>query len=533
MLRLLLAGMCAAAASALLPAQEALWPAPASVSGSGNYERIVNPASTFFVGLDGHPTLIKAAARYSGLTFPHNAIDPEKPDPLNPLLTALHVVVNSNDESHPQLGTNEAYTLSVPAEGAATLTADTYVGVLRGLETFSQLVVFDFDSATYSVPAPLEIEDSPRFPHRGLMIDTARHFEPLESIRRTLDSMAYAKLNVLHWHLVDTQSFPFQSTTYPKLWEGSFSGQERYLQADIHDIVEYARERGIRVMPEFDMPGHAESWCEGYPEICPSTTCLTPLDVANNATFDLVESLLRECTGGARSARGAPSGLFPEDFFHLGGDEVSTECWLSVPEVAAWLSERDLSADEAYFYFVDRAAAIARSQGRRAVQWDEVWANFGTDLNKDNIIHVWREWGGSETAIHDATAAGYNLIVNVGYRDDSWYLDNLEVMWDKVYGKEICAGISDEQCGLVLGGHGEMWGETVDASDLDQTIWPRMAAIAERLWSPRDLNDADAALPRLHSFRCLLNRRGVAAAPVLNKMAREAPGGPGSCYEQR
>jgi hexosaminidase len=146
--------------------------------------------------------------------------------------------------------------------------------------------------------------------------------------------------------MVDSQSFPFESKTHPKLWEGAFSAQERYTQADIAAVVEYARERAVRVIVEFDMPGHAASWCVGYPDICPSTSCTQPLNVANNGTFDLITDLLGECTGGAASAKDAPHGLFPDNMVHLGGDEVDTTCWSSTPAVAQWLSARNMSADQ-------------------------------------------------------------------------------------------------------------------------------------------------------------------------------------------
>jgi len=196
-------------------------------------------------------------------------------------------------------------------------------GVLRGLESFSQLVRFNFDKEEYEVAnGPWKIDDSPRFPHRGLMIDTARHFETLPSIRGIIDSLTYAKLNVLHWHMSDSQSFPFQSKSHPLLWKGAWSDQERYTQADVASIVEYARLRGVRVMVEFDMPGHAAAWCIGYPQICPSTSCPQPLNVANNFTFKLISDLLMECTGGKTSTPGKPYGLFPSNMIHLGGDEV-------------------------------------------------------------------------------------------------------------------------------------------------------------------------------------------------------------------
>jgi hexosaminidase len=142
----------------------------------------------------------------------------------------------------------ESYTLDVAAAGAS-IKAQTIGGALRGLESFSQLTMFNFTSSTYNiVGAPWAIQDTPRFQHRGLMIDTARHFETLSAIRGMIDSLTYAKLNVLHWHMSDTQSFPMQSKTYPLMWEGAWSDQERYTQADIASVVEYARLRGVRVM---------------------------------------------------------------------------------------------------------------------------------------------------------------------------------------------------------------------------------------------------------------------------------------------
>lgn len=186
----------------------------------------------------------------------------------------------------------------------------TVYGALRALESLSQLVMYDFDSNSYQIVGlPILIEDAPRYEHRGLLLDTSRHFQPVDFIKRTIDGISYAKLNVFHWHVVDTQSFPFQSLTFPKLWEGAYSKAERYSREDVIDIVEYGRLRGIKVMMEIDMPGHAGSWCKGYPEICPSTTCLQPLNPSNEETFKLISSLLGECTGNEKG-----KGIFPLRF---------------------------------------------------------------------------------------------------------------------------------------------------------------------------------------------------------------------------
>ena len=174
------------------------------------------------------------------------------------------------------------------------------------------------------------------------------------------------------------------------------------------------------------------------------------------------------------------------------------------------------------------------------MQWAEVYANVGTQLDKSSIVHIWRSKHiGRAPAFNryidpaQVVADGYQTLVNIGYDSTSWYLDNIRNDWASFYQNEPCLNISDADCRqYVLGGEGEMWGEHVDASDLAQTVWPRLAAVAERLWSPRTTTDVQAALPRIQSFRCLLNRRGISAAPVTNSIARSAPPGPGSCYEQ-
>lgn len=226
---------------------------------------------------------------------------------------------------------------------------------------------------------------------------------------------------------------------------------------------------------------------------------------------------------------------------HLGGDEVDADCFNRDPETAAWMHKRGINASGAYAYFTQRVGAMAKVQGRRVVQWAEVYANVGTKLDKSSIVQIWRSPHIARTPAFnryispaEVVADGYQTLVDIGYAPTSWYLDNLGNDWSKFYKSEPCLNISDADCRqYVLGGEGAMWGEKVDASDLEQTVWPRLGAVAERLWSPRNTTDEKTALPRIEAFRCLLNRRGVAAAPVNNKEARSAPPGEGSCYEQR
>lgn len=492
------------------------------------------------------PTLDVAVRRYQYQAVGEHAARTQGGDSGVPVLRQLLVRVANCSETYPQLHADEAYVLTVPADGtAATVTANTVWGAMWGMESFSQLVRFNFTASVYAIAsAPWLLHDSPRFPHRGLMIDVSRHFQPLAAIRSIIDSLAYAKMNVLHMHMSDEQSFPMQIKAYPKLWGAAWSAQERYTQADLAALVEYARIRGVRVMAEFDVPGHSKSWCEGYPEVCTACTArkgsTLPLNPARNATFDLLEAVLGEVTGGAASTTGNPRGLFPGNMIHLGGDEVDADCFNRDPEIASWMARRGINASGTYAYFTQRVGAMAKRQGRRVVQWAEVYANVGTRLDKSSIVHIWRSPHiGRKPAFNryispaEVVADGYQTLVNIGYDPTSWYLDNLHDNWAAFYSNEPCLNISDVDCGqYVLGGEGEMWGESVDASDLAQTVWPRLAAVAERLWSPRNTTDTLSALPRIESFRCLLNRRGVAAAPVNNKDARSAPPGAGSCYEQ-
>lgn len=437
------------------------------------------------------------------------------------------MVVASDNESL-QLGVDESYTLYVGGAvegrlsivGDARIEANTIYGALRGLESFSQLCIFNYDTKTVEVyKAPWYIQDEPRFPFRGLLLDTSRHYLPINVIKQVLESMSYAKLNVLHWHIIDEQSFPLEVPSYPKLWKGSYTKWERYTVEDAYEVVNFAKRRGIHIMAEIDVPGHAESWGAGYPKLWPTPNCTEPLDVSKDFTFEVVSGILADMRK-----------IFPFGLFHLGGDEVNTDCWNSTPHVKQWLQQNNMTAKDAYQYFVLRAQKIAIAQNWIPVNWEETFNTFKEKLNPQTVIHNWLGPGVCPKVV----ANGFRCIFS---NQGVWYLDHLDVPWEDVYTGEPLEGISDpSQQKLVLGGEVCMWGETADASDVLQTIWPRAAAAAERMWSPRvdtlyeDLYET--VLPRLQSFRCLLNHRGVPAAPVTNFYARRPPIGPGSCFLQ-
>ena len=483
-----------------------IWPLPQSYS-NGTTTVTVSPTFAFKAASTPSADLQAAMARYTELIFSHRVTATGG--------VATASVTVANDAEDLQLGVDESYTLDVSVTGIA-ITAKTQFGAYYAMETLSQMIVFNYDTQTYEIrDAPWKITDAPRFAHREVLIDSSRHFQPVAELKRLITSMTYAKINTMHWHIVDAQSFPYISPTYPKLAQGAWSLQERFTQNDVEDVVEYARQRGVRVVIEVDTPGHASSWCKGHPEVCPSPSCNTPLNPATNATFDLIQGLLKDLAAASH-----------DNHMHIGGDEVNTGCWTKTPSVQAWMTKENMTADDAYAYFSGRVSDIVFGLGKSVTGWEELWNHFGTKLDKRTII---QQWLPGSKIVGAATAAGYKVIWST---DGVWYLDGLGVTWSKMYAAEPCSGLTDAQCALVIGGGGEMWGETADVSDVEQTVWPRLGAVAERLWSARTVTDATKALPRLLNFRCLLNRRGIAAAPVKNAEARTAPSGPGSCYQQ-
>ncbi|KAK9159394.1 hypothetical protein Syun_005735 [Stephania yunnanensis] len=435
------------------------------------------------------------------------------------LLKGLHVVIFSPDDKL-QFGTDESYKLTVPSTGNpiyAHLEAHTVYGALHGLQTFSQLCNFNFTTRIIEVrQVPWIIIDQPRFQYRGLLIDTSRHYQPLPMIKNVIDAMTYTKLNVLHWHIVDSQSFPLEIPSYPKLWKGAYSSSERYTMADAAEVVDFAQRRGIHVLAEIDVPGHAGSWGAGYPSLWPSPTCQQPLDVSNEFTFKVIDGILSDF-----------SKVFNFRFVHLGGDEVNTTCWALVPHIREWLNKKGLNESEAYEYFVLRAQKIALSHGYEVINWEETFNHFGSKLNPSTVVHNWLEGNVAPRVV----AAGLRCIVS---NQDKWYLDHLDATWDKFYMNEPLANITNsKQHKLVIGGEVCLWGEHIDGSDIEQTIWPRAAAAAERMWTPFNklAKDPRQVTGRLAHFRCLLNQRGVAAAPLAG-LGRAVPVEPGSCYKQ-
>jgi hexosaminidase len=395
----------------------------------------------------------------------------------------------------PVLGEDESYQLDVTPSGA-NLQASSVSGALHGLETFLQLV--QPGPGGFQAPAA-HIADQPRFPWRGLMLDCSRHFLPLAVIERNLDAMAAVKLNVFHWHLSDDQGFRAESKLYPKLQQSGSDGNY-YTQDQMREVVAYAAARGIRVVPEFDIPGHTLSWLVGYPELAAGAG---PFEIGRHfGVFDPVLDPTREAIYTFLDGFiGEMAGLFPDPFFHVGGDEVNGKAWSQSEQVQAFAKAHDLKDTLALqTYFNQRVLKILQRHRKNMVGWDEI---LGPDLPRDAVIQSWR----GADSLADAATKGYRGILSAGY-----YLDHVRPAAYH-YAVDPLAGpaaqLTPEQAAHILGGEACMWSELVDAETVDSRVWPRTAAIAERFWSPRELTDVDSMYARLEAVSRLLEWTGV------------------------
>lgn len=419
---------------------------------------------------------------------------------------SLLVRVRGPGEAIQSPAEDEGYSLEVEADGAR-IVAETVVGGLRGLETLLQLV--ESDSAGWYLPA-VRIEDTPRFPWRGLMIDVGRHFEPVEVIKRQLDGMAAVKLNVLHWHLSEDQGFRVESKRYPLLAAKGSDGLF-YTQAQIKDIVGYARDRGIRVVPEFDMPGHSTAWFAGYPSLAsaPGPYAIERRFGVFDPAFDPTREATYRFLDGFIAEMGA---LFPDPYWHIGGDEVAPKQWRRNPRIRAFMRAKGFPDNDALqAYFNQRLSAILTRHGKRMVGWDEI---LHPGLPSSTVVQSWR----GQASLGEGARKGFSGILSAG-----WYLDHMRTAEVHYLVDPLPAnhGLSDAEAARVLGGEACMWHEHVTQESIDSRIWPRMAAIAERLWSPREVRDVPDMYRRLAVMRWRLAELGLGHEEHSPRMARE------------
>ena len=395
----------------------------------------------------------------------------------------LQISVEHASKEIQELGEDESYTLEV-TRSAANLKASTTLGAMRGLQTFLQLVEVTLQG--FALPTVV-IQDKPRFPWRGLMIDSSRHFTPMDVIKRNLDGMAAVKLNVFHWHLSDNQGFRVESLRFPKLHEMGSDGLY-YTQAQVREIISYARDRGIRVVPEFDMPGHSTSWFVGYPDLASGPG---PYSVERKwGVFDPAMDPTRESTYKFLDEFiGEMAKLFPDQFFHIGGDEVNGKQWDANPRIQQFMHAHSLKNDaELQAYFTERVQKIVAKHRKTMEGWDEI---LRPDFPKDIIIQSWR----GQKSLADAAQQGYRGLLSSGYYLDLMSPTSTHYAVDPFTGPTASLADADKQ--KILGGEACMWAEYVSAENIDSRIWPRMAAIAERLWSPQSVTDLDSMYARM------------------------------------
>jgi len=411
---------------------------------------------------------------------------------------ALVVSVDGPGETIQSVEEDESYSLEItPAN--AHLRAATVVGAMHGLETLEQLIQSDAqsDAAGPFIPA-VSIHDTPRFRWRGLMIDCGRHFMPVEVIKRTLDGMASVKLNVFHWHLSEDQGFRIQSRAFPKLTELGSDGLF-YTQEQAREIVAYAHDRGIRVVPEFDMPGHTSAWFVGYPDLASAPG---PFHIERAfGVFDPVMDPTRESTYKFLDTFiGEMAAIFPDHFMHIGGDENNGVEWKNNPRIQSFMREHNLKDTAALqSYFNQRLLKLLEKHGKHMIGWDEI---LTPELPKDIIVQSWRGFD----SLAAGARSGYRSILSAGY-----YLNLMSTAAAHYAVDPLPEGtdLNPEQQARILGGEACMWMEQTSPKDIDSRVWPRTAAIAERFWSPRNVNDVNDMYRRLEVESLRLERFGL------------------------
>jgi len=421
---------------------------------------------------------------------------------------SLLVVVERKKPGIQKLGDDESYRLSITSD-RVRIVATEPLGALRGLETFLQLVRISAPNTStpggFSAPA-VEIDDHPRFGWRGLSLDVSRHFIGVDGIKRTIDGLAAVKMNVLHWHLSDDQGFRIESKKYPRLQEKGSDGQF-YTQAEVRDLIAYARNRGVRVVPEFDMPGHATSWFPGYPslasgkgpyEIVREPGVLTAtMDPTKESTYKFLDGFIGEMAK-----------LFPDAYFHIGGDEVSPRGeWFHNPHIAAFMKKNHLANFPALqAYFNRRVLKVVTKHGKHMEGWDEI---LHPDLPKSSMIQSWR----GKKSLAEAARQGYSVILSNGY-----YLDLMDPaakhyavdpLKNADASKNEVGSLTAEEQKRVLGGEAAMWEELATMENIDVKLWPRVAAIAERFWSSEDVTDVASMYRRLEATSHWLDLQGM------------------------
>jgi hexosaminidase len=451
--------------------------------------RIFMGANRFLRRLDGRTGLFFNQGFVTGLNEVPNA----------------ELQINCAQNGKIGIDNDESYTLEINS-GKIKINATSDLGAIHALETLLQML--QNDSASYYFPTAV-IQDFPRFKWRGLMIDAARHFQPVDVIKRNLDAMAAVKMNVFHWHLVDDQGWRIEMKKSPKLTELASDG-EFYTQEEIKSIVKYADERGILVVPEIDVPGHASAILTAYPEIGskanPDKTTYSiernagvfrpTLDPSNPKTYQLLSEIFDEICP-----------LFPGEYFHIGGDENEGKDWDVNPEIQEFKKKNKLATNhDLQTYFTMQLIPMLKKHNKELMGWEEIMTK---NMSKEAIIHSWKgatKAGVISKSLKDAVKNGYKTVLSNGY-----YIDLMQGVESHYLNDPLPknTSLSTEEKARVLGGEATMWCELASPMTIDSRIWPRTAAIAERLWSDENVNDVSNLRKRLKTVSFRLEELGI------------------------
>ena len=515
------AAILASTAGTAAAQQLALAPWPAQVSAEAATLPVGGP---FQVNWARHtdPRLERAADRFAADIQRRTGLASAGGGPI------LTIDVAGPDARSNALGAREAYILEVGA-GGVRLTAEGPDGALRGLATLRQMLAARGEG--FALPHA-RIEDAPRFGWRGLLIDPARHFVSLPVLKRQVDMMEQVKLNVLHLHLSDNEGFRVESLRYPRLTQIASHGQY-YTQAEIRELVAYAADRGVRIVPEIDVPGHTGAILTAYPELSAS-----PVDPKSRlALLGLaMDPTKAETYAFLRGLFAEMAGLFPDAYFHVGGDEVSPAAWATNPQIKAFMAERGLADHLALQdHFFGEVKAIIDSLGKTTMGWEEI---AHKPISDDVLVQAWRS---SEATSH-VVGQGNRVVVSAGYYLDLLWpgekhygVDPLDVfatppnLPSEVLGPRPTKPLTAREAEMVLGGEAPLWSETVTEEMVEGRIWPRAILIAERFWSQADQRDVAGAHRRLIAVHEGLRLAGLDDVGARRRMsARLAPGDAGS-----
>ncbi|HVS93995.1 MAG TPA: beta-N-acetylhexosaminidase [Mucilaginibacter sp.] len=518
-----------------------LMPMPRQLTLSAAKLRLTNKFTVSVQGQPGDTILYKAVNRAyqvlnrkTGLVFGQQYITPAD------TLSKATVTVSAGAKAEFAPGVDESYSLKVDGSGI-NLSAPNTIGALHGLQTLIQLC--GKDDQGYYFPC-VSINDSPRFKWRGLMIDVARHFISFEEMKRNIDAMAAVKMNVLHWHLTDDEGFRVESKLFPLLQQKGSNG-DYYTQVQLKEMVKYAADRGIMIVPEFDMPGHSQSWFAGYPELASQPGPYRPgprmqwqnehpdprrpkgngiadivanmeaptFDATNEKVYTFLDKFIGEMTK-----------IFPSAYVHIGADENNGMAWKLNPAITAWMNSHQMqSTDDLQRYFISRVHDILKKHHRQMIGWEEI---YNDKLPKDAIVHKWIPEGMGEVikshgTPNDFASHGYGTLISVGF-----YLDVFMPAYIH-YNNPVLDSANNPN---ILGGEAAQWTELADNENIDGRIWPRAGVIAEKLWSPATVNDVDDMYRRMFVLNYQLDQQGLSNVSNYERALRRLTNGEPTLY---